>query len=229
MAVTVNLGAAPACQNPAYSGGNITITGLNGGTNFPANCTIVICVGYHDNGAGVTAATIGGVAMTAAVSAFDSSTGSGGTIYYADVSSSTGDTLVLTNAGSCDYVGAVGYYLTGAATGGPSSTNFINAVQAAPLGAAVTIPSNGAAIAAGFSVNTFTPTWANTTSSSGDLSTTLASNILVCSANATASGSQTPEITATGSNYNSYFADAAWAASGGGGAALTGSAPLLFM
>lgn len=149
----------------------LTYTNINGGTAFPAGSTVVLFLG--NSGQTVTdptLITIGGTTLTKAYGDF-TGTGSLVELWYADLSGSTIDTLVVTIAPfTWYYIDLVVGYLTGVATGGPSTgAQQQFGSQNSPINVTETIPVGGIGV---FSVASYlqgtppgqqTITWTNVT------------------------------------------------------------------
>jgi hypothetical protein len=209
----------PAIQTPAFAGGTLTFTGLNGGTQFPANVTIAVGI-LADVAPGTI--QIGGNTM----SLIGSEAAGGGTIYlyYYDTSALVTDALTSSTAANGGVCGVEAWYLSGVATGGPTnvetfeSPNFSTTLEVGLL-----VPSGGAYVAAlageGMGFAPATPTWVGATSTSGDFASSLTSpsNILLAGAHGVTGGSITigsssPHLEGT----NAALIGAAWSPAGGG-------------
>lgn len=215
MAVAVTLGAAPAVLSVGFSGSSSTIPLMNGGTNFAAGTTVVIGIGTR-TGSPVTSATIGGTTLNLIGSQLGN--GSDGLqLYYADLSSSTTDTLVVNYVnGAVFFLGAAAWILTGAATGGPFASAK-NSLTNVPINATLALPSSGAIIALGttWSTASYTPTWTNMSAGAGDFSIADGGgNLQVLGAHSTTAAN--PQFTGTGAGFISGIIAASWAAAASG-------------
>jgi hypothetical protein len=215
MAIVLTLGSAPAPSNPAFAGGNLTITGMNGGTNFPANSKVVFGLCETSFPLSGVVVTMGGNAMTQVID-FDFSS-SGCAIWYYDVGgASITDTTVITSGGNGGWAGALAYYMTGAASGTASVTGSIQDAGAPPQSLSLSgIPTGAVTILVAGSLNatSYTPSWTNTTSGAGDLNTASTTHIQTASAHSLAVGSQTFTVNAPGFT-SSVLLGASWAPAG---------------
>lgn len=212
---------SPTLQS--YGGANgatLTFANVNGGVNIPANTTFVLYLGNGDGISDPSPITIGGVTLTKLFSDFGGYGHISEGMYYADIGgASVTDTLVLhVTASTINYIGIECWYLTGAATGGPSATgSFASGIGGAGPTVTLSIPTNGVAVAGFYTFAGTVPlspaaTFSGSTAQDG--STASGGVCQVWAAHSTTTGSTT--ITGTSSSaswqYNSSNGAAAWAA-----------------
>ncbi len=201
---TIVPGANVAMQSVAFSGTPVSFSGLNGGTNFPANSTVYVGFG-NDAGIAATGVTIGGQTATAVAGATDSTNKC--QMFRATMpGSSQPDTFATTNTFVYDRVGVASVYFTnitaaptGTGTetyaGGPPGNTGADPQFAAVLSPTATIPSTGfgwafvfanaAGILTGNAATWQTTTPSFITASGGDTNSVLNAKAQIASAHTT--------------------------------------------
>ena len=183
--------------------GTITVTGLNGGVNFPSGSTVYLLLLTPDNVAPVSP-LIGGQTPTKITGASD--TGNVYTWYFATMPAAEPDTFSVTDGVDFNkFVVAAVYAQGGTATPTASTSvagGFGNQSGTQSPAAAITVPSAGfgvSGLVAGCGFGTSeAAVWTSTTSSAGDINSWSATTgCLISIAHTTTPGSWT--ATATGS------------------------------
>ena len=148
--VTVPSGGAPAYQDPAFGGGDITYTNVNGGSNFPTGVKVVVSIAQASSN--ITGVLVGGNAATKIGGVNDGT--STLDMYFYDCGSGVSDTVVIQGAGGGSHIGTNIEYLTGAATGAPSNTaNYTTTGGSDDCVSNLTVPSGGIGIGAAALIN----------------------------------------------------------------------------
>jgi hypothetical protein len=160
-ALVVPSGGQPAYQNPAFAGGDITYTNVNGGANFPTGAKVVICAAQASSN--FTGCKVGGNSTPSQVAEMNDGTSSL-IMYYYDCGAGVGDTVVLVGAAGGGAIGANIVYLTGAAAGAPASNaNYTTTGGSDDCVVPLTVPAGSFGVAAAAVINAGgignPPTW----------------------------------------------------------------------
>lgn len=225
MAITWTPFSGGAFFTSNFAGGTHTFSNLNGGTNFPAGSTVVAIIKVDKGDLANLASNpaCGGNAMTRGAGNFSGASSSGLELWYADLASSTTDSITFGNGSQFVFIGIVGGYLTGVSTGGPSVTSEQQFGQQNASQTLALTPANGGIGVWGFNADTSVltnaiPVWANVSSSSSDEYVSLSSKCDLAVAHAAGTGASiTATVTPTGGGTNYDFVSgllaAGWIAS----------------
>ena len=215
--VTNSVSGTPAAVSNGFAGGTVTFSNLNGGTNFSSGTTVVVMVNFDDSGP-PGSPKIGGQTPTGSIDCSGAAARTA-TMFYLDVTSSIADTFACSGSGY-DKMAVIAWVLSGAATGGPSSSVTITYPSAGnpQTFPSITNPSGGVIIAGGAMgiSGGQTPAWTNCTSATGDMTTSYTTTLQVMGAHSTNSGATTITNNTTGAPFGFGGIAAAWAPSGGG-------------
>lgn len=180
-ATSPTVGGVPGTLFTNYGqSANTSFTSVNGGTNFPAGAKVIVTfnIDLGDMGSTAPVIKVGGVGGTTMTLAVGSTTTAGIEILYADLSSSTVDTLTFVSpANGFKYETWLCGYLTNATSGAPSNIGSVGAggCCGSPLSLAVTVPNLGiVAVGAGSptaGTPPYTVTFANATQKSSSFFT----------------------------------------------------------
>jgi hypothetical protein len=169
-------GVAVPYQAIAFGSGTKTFSGLNGGTNFPSGAVVIVGVIQDQGATTLSTPQIGGQTATIVPGAQDSSTEC--TLYQATMPASEPDTFSFNAAFNVQNMAVAAGYFTGL------SSSTVSAVGVEAYGAnsdpqtmstSPVVPSSGigvvmtGAASGGSAINTTAMSWADTTSSSGDV------------------------------------------------------------
>jgi hypothetical protein len=225
MAITVTpcTPGASSVKSNGFAAGTITLSGLNGGTNFPAGSKVVILLGNDQSALLPTSFQLAnGTTLTKVIG--DSTGNERPALYYADLAMASVDSVSFTNGSSYNLVGAAAWYLTGAAAGNASSTGALGYPGAAdPPGNSVsgaTIAAGGAALIGLGSFNNATSTtqtisWSGGgVNAGGDFIERINPGLILGGTSTTTPGSPTVVGAGAGGTFNfiAGMVMAAWAA-----------------
>lgn len=140
--ITPGANVVPILQN--FAPGNVTFTGLNGGTNYPSGAVVFVGVTVDQPSTPITGPQIGGQTATLVTGA-SASPDNRCQLFTATMPSSEPDTFLLTNGSGYQTIGAVGVYFQNITPTPVAASLLAYGTTAAPLQptTAIAIPING--------------------------------------------------------------------------------------